>query len=185
MDRSCPVCGKDDASQKVSALFSGGVQSVGLETFSQSARGVTISRQAMRMAPPAKPKEPSGLHWLLWIVGLILGVVFLGGVLAIAGMSLTSGGDAGILGGFLYGSACGYPLGFVLTIAGLVVLHGALIKGSRARFSREMPPWQAKMERWERLYYCSRDDVVFDPTDGKSVMPEDLQSLLVTAAAIT
>ena len=28
--------------------------------------------------------------------------------------------------------------------------------------------WQAAMERWGKLYYCSRDDVVFIPGEGKS-----------------
>lgn len=178
MELRCPVCEKDDSIQKVSAVFSGGVQAIGLETFSESAKGVTISRQSVRLAPPGEPKKPAGLHWLLWILGLIIGVVFLGGAIAIAITTQASGGEAGILGGLLYGAACGYPAGFVLSLVGLLVLHTSLLRGSKARYTRELPIWQAMMEVWNRLYYCTRDDVVFDPATRETAEPERLAALL-------
>jgi len=180
MELICPVCRKDDAIQKVSAIFSSGVQAttLELETYAQSAKGMTISKQALRLAPPAEPKKPGGLHWLLWIVGLILSFLF-DWVFALSAMillpSLAREGEASPC------TACGcigFPLGLVLPVVALVLLHSFLLKRSKSRYSREFPVWQAMMERWNRLYYCSRDDVVFDPATGESVGPEALGALL-------
>ena len=38
--------------------------------------------------------------------------------------------------------------------------------------------WDRAMANWNRLYYCTRDDVVFDPQTGKVVPEEALQEML-------
>ena len=40
--------------------------------------------------------------------------------------------------------------------------------------------WDRAMQNWNRLRYCARDDVVFDPQTGKTVSQETLSSLLST-----
>lgn len=39
--------------------------------------------------------------------------------------------------------------------------------------------WNKKMIQWEKLYYCYRNDIVFDPEAGKSAPPEQLESLII------
>ncbi len=41
--------------------------------------------------------------------------------------------------------------------------------------------WQRSLERWERLYYCSRDDCVFIPGEGTSAPLAGIQAYLQAA----
>jgi hypothetical protein len=38
--------------------------------------------------------------------------------------------------------------------------------------------WRRAMTKWEALYYCARDDCVFDPTQGISVPADRIGELL-------
>lgn len=42
----------------------------------------------------------------------------------------------------------------------------------------EMPRWQRAKERWEKLYYCMRDETVFIPTENKAVSADDMEKYL-------
>jgi hypothetical protein len=39
------------------------------------------------------------------------------------------------------------------------------------------PAWDRAMERWRSLYYCARNDVVFNPQTNKVVGDEQLAAL--------
>ncbi|GAB4574703.1 MAG: hypothetical protein Kow0077_22600 [Anaerolineae bacterium] len=38
--------------------------------------------------------------------------------------------------------------------------------------------WEHAMDRWAGLYYCFRDDIVFDPETGEWCHPADLHEFL-------
>lgn len=40
-----------------------------------------------------------------------------------------------------------------------------------------LPAWDEAMSRWQTLYYCRRNDVVFDPVQDKVISNEELASL--------
>ena len=41
-----------------------------------------------------------------------------------------------------------------------------------------LPAWDEAMENWRRLYYCRRDDVVFDPQTNKTLSDAAVKSML-------
>ena len=48
----------------------------------------------------------------------------------------------------------------------------------REGYDKMQAAWKQRMEIWNRVYYCLRDDVVFDPDSGKWSSPDDLAALL-------
>ena len=38
--------------------------------------------------------------------------------------------------------------------------------------------WDNAMERWNRLYYCNRDDIVFDPETNETCSKKDLKQFV-------
>jgi hypothetical protein len=45
---------------------------------------------------------------------------------------------------------------------------------------RYLPAWDRAMENWRHLYYCARDNVVFDPQADRSLSDASVRSLLAT-----
>lgn len=45
----------------------------------------------------------------------------------------------------------------------------AQLKIRQAEADRNLPHWERAMSRWEKLYYCSRDDIVFIPNEKRAV----------------
>jgi hypothetical protein len=69
--------------------------------------------------------------------------------------------------------------GFCLAMALLVNRD----RTSRERWNKEEFPkllaeWERKMSIYSGLYYCRRDDEVFDPVSGKHVPLKDMTDLL-------
>jgi hypothetical protein len=175
----CPQCSKDDRIEKLSAIVSAGVQAMGGEVVGAgSLQGVMVSKQATRLAPPAEPKKPQGLHWFIWVVGLLV-VVACGGtgslVTAFSAIAESSARNPGLATGFSSLITCGFPLA---VFVGLFILHNNLKKKDISRHEVEFAAWQAKMSVWDKLYYCARDDIVFDPEIGETAKPESIATLL-------
>ncbi len=40
------------------------------------------------------------------------------------------------------------------------------------KWESRRPEWEVKKRVWKELYYCSKDDLVFDPTTGRLASPE-------------
>lgn len=53
-----------------------------------------------------------------------------------------------------------------------------LQKNKAARRLEEIAAWDQAKERWARMLYCRRDDLVFDPNDNTTCSPEDLHDKL-------
>ena len=72
----------------------------------------------------------------------------------------------------------------VLTLAGIVaalilslIAFLRVVKGD-LQSQKYLPAWDQAMENWRRLYYCKRDDVVFDPQTNKTLSDAAVRSLL-------
>ena len=71
----------------------------------------------------------------------------------------------------------------VCIVTALVVSYYAfqrVVRGD-AETTRLLPAWDRATARWRTLYYCSRDNVVFDPATDKVVSDEELDSIRASA----
>ena len=46
------------------------------------------------------------------------------------------------------------------------------------RYLAEKPQWDNAMQKWNRLYYCHKHDIVFDSESGESSSPNSLKEFL-------
>ena len=56
--------------------------------------------------------------------------------------------------------------------------HNKRISENRVLNQVQLKVWEAATEVWSRLYYCFRDDVIFDPEKGEHRPPAQLKELL-------
>jgi hypothetical protein len=190
MSNICPICNKDDAIRKVSAVVSAG-QSAGVMTGStigmassdgdgSLAGGYTVlsgntsTLLVKKLAPLAKP---AGLSCLIW------------GLAIYPGLILIILGPPALLGAIIPYSMTIYnelPTGVLdVVIAIWVILitffYLRFIKQRHdSKLRKEKYRYQIQMELWSRLYYCFRDDIVFDPQSGNHFPPEAFSSFLET-----
>lgn len=68
-------------------------------------------------------------------------------------------------------------LGAVLWLLPITISRKQL-RSEKQRCEVQRPSWQRAMNRWERLYYCARDDGVFIPGETPFVPIEKIQELL-------
>ncbi len=179
----CPNCNRNDRVEKVSAILSGQTHTVtgtrpvtdvytdseGKVRSSTSYESYTTTQTsvlAQRLSPPLKPSAGGTCGSV--IVTLFLVVV--AGPIMIFQIGLPiafldSGGSQLI---------CAFPafiVGALLIWAGVKFYQksSADYKKRVAQLEAvDLPRWGHAMERWNKLYYCYRDDVVFIPGDGKS-----------------
>lgn len=70
-------------------------------------------------------------------------------------------------------------LWFGLASPGIVLLRYSQLQSA---IRDETPRWQQARERWMRLYYCGRDDIVFIPQELLVLSPERVADLLYPAS---
>lgn len=118
---------------------------------------------ALRLVPPDEPSLPPPLVSMNEGLGCV-GALFFGAAffLSVAYGSTTAGIIFGVF--MLFFAAA-----FTLTIW----------RGMKARrkLQQEEAIWLRKMEIWSNIYYCARDDLVFDPQSGKTAMADDLDEI--------
>lgn len=82
--------------------------------------------------------------------------------------------------GFLFNGA------FILCTLTLICIVGALVSSymafqrvvqGDAEATRLFPAWDRAVTIWKSLYYCGRDDVVFDPKTEKVIPDQQLAAL--------
>ncbi len=195
MTIACPVCNKDDRIWKVSTLVEGGqstsstrVPGVAL-TYSREGLGVggfygqvsteRISLLAKKLSLPKTPSKLDTAFWRIFMlfVGLPFGALG-GGIMVFLGL------------GFLFEGAPGAGLWFL--VMGSILLAAFLMgmrKLDRVQTGEDTEHEAKKQVRkilkkvWERLYYCERDGLVFDPKSGQSCETDDLGDLLYSLAS--
>jgi hypothetical protein len=149
----CPVCHKSDQVKKLQVAYAAGVE---------------------RLAPPAMPSSTISMsRFILVSMALVAVGAFL--ILVFAG----TGGLA----------SWGIPfqiLDIGLTLIAIVtalvlsfIAFQRIVRGD-LETQKSYPAWDHAMENYRRLYYCARDNVVFDPQqgEGKVLSEAELASLL-------
>jgi hypothetical protein len=154
----CPVCQQADQVMPLPAAYE--------------------SRVEQRFAPPPMPVAKVGMMKYI-VVGFFI-------VLVGSFMILTFAGVGG------YGTwhpAVQVAL-VVLVIAGIIttlvlsfIAFQRIVVGD-LKSQQYLPAWDEAMENWRRLYYCKRDDVVFDPQANKTLTDAAVNSLLAVNMAV-
>ncbi len=150
----CPVCHKADAVKKLQAAYDEGIT---------------------RFAPPPMPtKTVSVLKYMIFSV-LIVAVCVFAIIIFVGSESFGQSFSIPELLLVLLTLVC-----IVAVLALSFVVFNKLVQGDNEA-SQRYPEWDRAVENWDRLRYCSRDDIVFDPQTGKVVSEEALSSLLSTS----
>ena len=151
----CPVCHKSDQVKKLQDAYEAGIQ---------------------RFAPPSMPARQISMSKFM-VTGM--GLVFLGSFfIIILGVTGVLGFAAELIGVLLTMAA------IVFTLVISFMAFQRVVQGDLAS-QKLYPAWDRALANWHRLYYCSRDDVVFDPQEGKAISDKALQALLTVEAAET
>jgi len=170
----CPKCEKDDKIQKVSAIYAAGVtktnyqQPVSVQTENGTIYGnldkvaVNYTELAKRLAPPEKPEVGYNLN------SLGCGFLVMIAVFSFIALMITGDGNNPLI--LVFG------LGIPLVISFL--LYKFIFKPSDLRYEEKMKQWNIDQRNWSELYFCSRDDCVFNPSEGIAVAPEKMNILL-------
>lgn len=122
---------------------------------------------AKRLTPPEPPQEKTFSSCLLILGGVLLFFSILTLVLAIEfGVNETN--DWSRIGELI---PVLIPLGMGILVFVAKRKHD---KNETKRVASEMLLWEDAIKKWNRLYYCYRDDIVFDSADmTNSCQPED------------
>ena len=206
MDLFCPIDKKDDSIQKASAVVAGG-QSFGSfsgptggtvaydgKTGNVSGyatlSGNSSSRLSQLLAPPPEPAKPSGFGcwWiLLWYptipsLGVMLGFITVSPILAILGVLwqyvLFPNSNLDLIGVIPAGGVVGIFVGSYFVYRYFKGLENKKKAREEVRYSEEKLIWDKLMQKWDRLYYCHKHDIVFDPENGESCAPSLLKEFL-------
>lgn len=184
---TCPICGESDQIQKVSAVINAQTSFVsGTERRWTSEEGwqnvpfhgVETSELARQLQPLREPRKevivwfgliPANLFSWWATVMLILSTLCYGtmsiGMLGIGIFSLLRSEPQ-----FLFGFPMSIALGGIL-LWFWVRIPRKKQKGEQ-KYREEIDIYNKAMERWERLYYCYRDDRVFDEKNQSSFRPD-------------
>jgi hypothetical protein len=195
LPRSCPLCHMVDRVQKVSGLVTAGastssaagnvsdegpvIGSAGSELGTVTTRrlhqeGSEQTRLSKLLSPPTEPppESPRSAGTGKAAVGLSAFAIcsFLGAS-AVAGVT----GQADI-------SAYGLLLALAAVVGVVVLLlrTRATDKRLEDEWQAERDQWKTAKANWDKLYYCWRDDVVFDPEDPSgTTTPASLMSTIL------
>jgi hypothetical protein len=161
--------------------------------------GTQVTELARKLTPPAKPGYSPSCWWVAlpflllvwaWVIvpfapisrrmkfalgGMVLAIGFLTLIASSSQTTINQGQPSPIA----IGASC---IGVTLAVAAFVVYFIGLNEETASRKARieatELPRWQKAMEKWNELFYCSRDDCVFDPQTRESSSINNMQELL-------
>jgi hypothetical protein len=158
----CPQCGMFDQVQKVSALVTAGASTTVVAGYDQ------------RLSPPAEPRYISA--WNAVTITGVVGLTFLALASlfsALLFLNLTAGQLPACVIGILL-----VTLWFALSVAHMAVPTWWKNKRMAEVWQAEYARWQVAMARWEALYYCLRDDVVFFPGSPSAISAASMRTVL-------
>ena len=201
----CPIDNKDDAIQKISAVVAGGRASgrfagpsegvvyvdgkwrsvSGYATLS----GETVSDLAQLLTPPLEPSKPSGFGawWFIIWIPAIFAISLLTNLFALpaAGIiGLSPGQDVNAIPPILQLLLVLYTICIAFPLAAWIVIRFLIRKDREIRANNEQvyiaerKKWEKARLRWERLYYCHRHGIVFDPDTRQTCEPFALKQFL-------
>jgi hypothetical protein len=188
MPNQCPICQSQNAVQKVSAIVSNGNAQVSIagpvidtsgDLGISFAGGNFSTPLAKFLSPPPEPRndflQGERVEIYIKFVLYFFGVPLLGFIVAEI-FSATFNADF-FMGIAFLSSFFGFIPGFILGYKR--VLKPMYLKRDRRHFETKKI-WNEAMKTWSRLYYCHRDDVVFDPRSKVSFPPSRMLEYLAS-----
>jgi hypothetical protein len=188
----CPKRGKVDRAQKASSVHTSGIS----RGYYDGYCGHSRMDLSWLLAPSAQPRRTSWLGRLLFLLG---GLCLAGtgsaaaciGLFALCIVSWGIGDSAAhpktlmvallrsaLAAGVLFGAPVLLLL-FLLSIGvALLVAGRKLMQWQTRQFLMEKPAWENAVRRWQRMYYCARDDGVFIPGEASFMPIDKVQELL-------
>ena len=183
---SCPRCNQMDQVRKVTSIVTEGVSETrvqgtnpvrwGGKTYYLPAHhaGSSVTMLAKRLLPPLeKPKTLGGRFWGALGGGILLaflGCCGLSGALSSMSMGDSTTGTLGVIAGLFL-----IALGAILSILAIISLASGK---TRQQSDAEQRQYQRALAKWNTLYYCYRDDIVFVPGESSFASPEQLHAFL-------
>lgn len=194
----CPVCGRNDKSEKVSSIIrsqthelNGSIPvsrtytdnngKVSSYTSTQPFTGTQISNLAQSLQPPQQPLFPQKHRFgnYFWL-GFVLYLAICG-----AGYIVWAAGNS-------YDVFASLPLSFVLEILDLILIvilistwkkkwsiENGQYQSKMDEYQKRLNTWHEAMNNWENLYYCYRDACIYIPGKNKSSSVEKIYEYLV------
>lgn len=113
------------------------------------------------LAPPVKPdieeliKRPDTIGWWISACGMFGGITYL-----FHHSELISG------------------ISVIAFFVGIILHFVELDKRRQDARKHLIPKWETAAEKWNRLYYCGREDIVFIPGQGVSVPAGTMETFL-------
>ena len=155
----CPKCEKDDQIQKVTSIVTSGNSTMQLDYRTATSTTQLAQRLSPRKAPPdVNTRNIFSLNFIL-IVLSVAGIGSLCLTLAIFGLD--------------FNLTVFWIVFIVIAIAASINFSQSTKKGEKERII-----WKRELSNWTELYYCHRDDCVFDPRTNKHSSPEGMSRLL-------
>jgi hypothetical protein len=150
---ACPVCHQADQVKTMQSAYNSGVA---------------------RCAPPDMPTRNISMAKYLIVCGVLLGIcLFLV-------LTLIGGLESNLPQIFQF-------ILFVITLLCLLAALGTsyyafqkVVRGD-AETTVLYPAWDSATATWKSLYYCSRNDIVFDPQTESIISDEELASIRTSA----
>ncbi|GCE18287.1 hypothetical protein [Dictyobacter kobayashii] len=150
---ACPVCDQTDQVKTMQAAYNSGVA---------------------RCAPPDMPTRNVSMMKPITICGVFVGICLFLIITLIGGMETGFPQIAQLI-------LVVFTLIFIVTA--LAVSYWAfqrVVRGDNETVEL-YPAWDKATAQWKSLYYCSRDDIVFDPKTNTQVSNNQLASLRASA----
>lgn len=173
---ACPLCGLVDRVEKVSSLVGSGTLA-GFYTGSTSGTGLMagVSQTALsqKLASPSRPFYDSpygtGTKFSIGLFGFLTLVSFIALITTQSYRSQSYEAPLWIAEIIIWG-----------TILALIIFFKQRTANKRRRhFEAAMPLYREAYKRWDQLYYCARNDVVFIPGKRYACVPSSQMSSLI------
>jgi len=147
--------------------------------------GYSISELSKKLAPPIKPQQPSNGCFIASLIVAIISTFPLAifGLISLYFFAMLGSGiasdDSGAVGIGVIGVIF---IPIIISFAILTVVFWVLtrvfsdkIKSGQAKYKNEMPVWQKSMSNWDKLYYCFRNDVIFNPKTSQYTQADNIE----------
>jgi DNA-directed RNA polymerase subunit RPC12/RpoP len=181
----CPKCGRNDEVKKIVSIVNSQTQTLNGTTIqpdqyqdkdghwhSGTSRvafnGTQMSVLAERLSPLPQPKIESVWNCSggLFLILMVISIAYGGSGIAMNVWVIPS------IGAFF----------LALLFLSLAIKYTRANNQQRKTREEELPTlmegWRKSMQKWEQLYYCLRDDCIFDPAENNAFSPDRLHEYL-------
>ena len=173
---TCPICHSSDRIEKASSVVRQGTGLVVLPNVTGT--HPFLSGLAQALSPPSPPKAATYQDAVVntigsWLIGALV-------LLTISGLR-----SIGYLG--IPDAPADLAMAVTLAWFGLAIPLISFLKTAREEKKAQewLPRYEQARARWENVYYCSRDDVVFLLHDGTTERPERMRDMLFASPLAT